>query len=69
VHRCGGSDRIGRADYLELAQWLQQSTLVDTIRIHLIHGESEALEGSRVHLQEHTAFWVNVAGYRDIFRL
>ena len=59
----------GHADYLELTQWLQQSALTDTTRIQLIHGDPEALEGLRVHLQEHTTFAVNVAGYRDILRL
>lgn len=59
----------GHADYLELTRWLQQSALTDTTRIQLIHGDPEALEGLRVHLQEHTAFAVHVAGYRDILRL
>lgn len=59
----------GHADYLELSQWLQQSALADTTRIQLIHGNPDALEGLRVHLQENTAYAVNVAGYRDILRL
>ncbi|WVM90839.1 MBL fold metallo-hydrolase RNA specificity domain-containing protein [Halopseudomonas pachastrellae] len=46
----------GHADHLELTQWLQQSALTDSTRIQLIHGDPEALEGMRVHLQEHTAF-------------
>ncbi|HEY9135016.1 MAG TPA: hypothetical protein VIM85_04405 [Pseudomonadales bacterium] len=50
-------------------QWLQQSALTDTTRIQLIHGDPEALESLRVHLQEHTSFAVKVAGYRDILRL
>lgn len=63
------SSLSGHADYLELTQWLQQSALADTTRIQLIHGDPDALEGLRVHLQENTAFRVNVAGYRDILRL
>lgn len=59
----------GHGDYLELTQWLQQSALADTTRIQLIHGESEALESLRVHLQENTKYKVSVAGYRDVFQL
>jgi len=59
----------GHADYLELTEWLRQSDLHASTRIQLIHGDPEALEGLRVHLQEETTFKVNVAGYRDIFHL
>ena len=59
----------GHADYLELTQWLTQSELADTTSIQLIHGDPEALEGLRVHLQENTKYKVAVAGYRDILRL
>jgi metallo-beta-lactamase family protein len=59
----------GHADYLELTQWLQQSALPNTTQIQLIHGDPEALESLRVHLQEQTTFTVGVAGYRDILRL
>nr|WP_284694876.1 MBL fold metallo-hydrolase [Photobacterium galatheae] len=63
------SSLSGHADYLELTQWLQQSALADKTRIQLIHGDPEALEGLRVHLQEQTKFSVNVAGYWSILRL
>jgi len=59
----------GHADYLELTEWLHQSKLASTTPIKLIHGDPEALEGLRVHLQEQTQFKVDVAGYRDILRL
>lgn len=59
----------GHADYLELTEWLRQSKLASTTPIKLIHGDPEALEGLRVHLQEQTEFKVDVAGYRDILRL
>ena len=59
----------GHVDYLELTQWLTQSELADTTSIQLIHGDPEALEGLRVHLQENTKYKVAVAGYRDILRL
>jgi len=48
---------------------LHQSKLASTTPIKLIHGDPEALEGLRVHLQEQTEFKVDVAGYRDILRL
>jgi len=59
----------GHADYLELTEWLHQSKLARTTPIKLIHGDPEALEGLRGHLQENTEFEVDVAGYRDILRL
>ena len=54
---------------ISLTQWLPQSALADTTQVQLIHGDPDALEGLRVHLQENTAFTVDVAGYRDILRL
>lgn len=59
----------GHADYLELTDWLRQSKLPATTPVKLIHGDPEALEGLRVHLQEQTEYRVEVAGYRDILRL
>ncbi|MCZ0866785.1 hypothetical protein O0V09_16350 [Dasania sp. GY-19] len=38
-------------------------------QIQLIHGDPDALEGLRVHLQEKTAFTVGVATYRNILHL
>ncbi len=59
----------GHADYLELTQWLKQSALEPLTAIQLIHGDLDALEGLRTHLQEHTPFVVDVAGYRNILRI
>lgn len=59
----------GHADYRELTEWLRQSKLARTTPIKLIHGDPDALEGLRVHLQEQTQFKVDVAGYRDILHL
>ncbi len=59
----------GHADYLELTEWLRQSKLANTTPIKLIHGDPEALEGLRIHLQEQTQFKVDVASYRDILSL
>ncbi|MEI8595346.1 MBL fold metallo-hydrolase RNA specificity domain-containing protein [Photobacterium sp. Hal280] len=63
------SSLSGHADYLELTQWLQQSALAKKTPIQLIHGDPEALEALRVHLQEQTKFTVDVAGYWSILRL
>ncbi len=63
------SSLSGHGDYLELTQWLQQSALMDATSIQLVHGNPDALEGFRVHLQEETKFKVSVAGYRDILHL
>ena len=59
----------GHGDYHELTQWLQQSALSDSTRIQLVHGDPEALESMRVHLQENTKFSVNVAGYQSVIDL
>ncbi len=59
----------GHADYAELTQWLQDSELSADTAVHLVHGEPDALEGFRNHLQEHTRFPVEVAGYRDVLQL
>lgn len=59
----------GHGDYLELTDWLQRSELNEDTQIQLVHGDPEALEGLRVHLQEHTHFKVDVAEYRSILRL
>lgn len=59
----------GHADYLELTQWLEESELNTSTAIQLIHGDPEALEGLRIHLQEHTHFPVSVASYRTILRV
>ena len=59
----------GHADYLELTHWLKNSELKPATPIQLIHGDSEALESLRVHLQENTQYSVGVATYRSIFRV
>jgi metallo-beta-lactamase family protein len=59
----------GHGDYVDLAQWLQQSELSEHTPIQLIHGDPDALEGMRDHLRRTTAFDVNIAGYRNILRI
>ncbi len=59
----------GHGDYRDIQQWLERSRLHRHTPIQLIHGEPEALEAMRDHLRRHTAFEVDVAGYRNILRL
>ncbi len=59
----------GHADYEEISAWLARSELRPGTQIELVHGDPDALEAMRVHLQEHTAFKVGVADYRSILRL
>lgn len=59
----------GHADYVEMLSWLQQSELSRKTSLQLVHGEPDALEGLRTHLQQHTQFPVRVAGYRDVLQV
>ena len=63
------SSLSGHADYLELTDWLKRSQVSSSTAIQLVHGDPEALEGLRVHLQENTSFSVGVADYRSILRI
>lgn len=59
----------GHGDYMELTKWLNDSDIQPTTQIHLIHGDSEALESFRVHLNENTRFAVNVAENRSVLHI
>jgi metallo-beta-lactamase family protein len=59
----------GHADYLEITDWLKQAELAPHTAIQLVHGEPEALEAQRDHINRHTAFKAEVAGYRKILHL
>ncbi|GAA5525725.1 ribonuclease TTHA0252 [Microbulbifer aestuariivivens] len=56
-------------DYLDLTQWLMNSRLEKGTEIQLVHGEPDAADCMRLHLNDHTPFQVNVAQYRQILRL
>lgn len=53
----------GHADYVEIREWLKGSKLRPRTRIQLIHGEPDAADALRIHLQENTDFDVAVAEY------
>ncbi|WP_237066037.1 MBL fold metallo-hydrolase [Microbulbifer guangxiensis] len=56
-------------DFEDLTQWLLQSRLEKGTRIQLVHGEPDAADCMRLHLNDHTPFRVKVAQYRQILRL
>lgn len=59
----------GHADRGGISQWLGQSKLKKDTEIYLVHGEPEALEGLREHLNRHNWSNVNVGMYHEIKRL
>lgn len=59
----------GHADYLQLTRWVQQSGLKDNTQIYLVHGEPDAADRMRLHLQAATPHAITVAEYRQIVRL
>ncbi|AOS97415.1 Ribonuclease [Microbulbifer aggregans] len=56
-------------DYEDLTRWLLNSKLEKGTRIQLVHGEPDAADCMRLHLNDHTPFKVKVAQYRQILRL
>lgn len=56
----------GHGDYVDIEQWLKRSSLRHHTPIHLIHGDPDALEGMRDHLQQTTKFQLDIAGYQSI---
>lgn len=58
----------GHADYKEIEEWLHASELKAGTRIQLVHGEPDALEAMRDHLQQTTQFEVDIPDYMSILR-
>ena len=59
----------GHGDYIDIEQWLKQSSLREGTPIQLIHGDPDALEGMRDHLRCTTSFDVDIAGYQQIYTI
>lgn len=59
----------GHGDVDDITQWLKGSALKAGTSIQLVHGEPDAADAMRVHLQEHTDFNVDVAEYRSILKV
>lgn len=57
------------ADYRELTQWLLESRMHPGTPIQLVHGEPDAADFLRLHLQDNTPFRAKVAQYRQVLRL
>ncbi|RUO77830.1 MBL fold metallo-hydrolase RNA specificity domain-containing protein [Idiomarina seosinensis] len=57
------------ADYSELSDWLKQSDLRAGTPIQLIHGEPDAMESFRDHLNQTTNFDVDIADYQGVYHL
>ena len=56
----------GHADYVEIGNWLKQSSLPTNTKIFLVHGEPDALEAMSDYLKQSTSFDVHVAAYRQV---
>ncbi|MEJ2762936.1 MBL fold metallo-hydrolase [Photobacterium sp. MCCC 1A19761] len=56
----------GHGDYVDIITWLKRSSLRHNTPIQLIHGDPDALEGMRDHLQQTTKYRVDIAGYQSI---
>jgi len=59
----------GHADYQEIADWLEQSSLKPNTPIQLVHGELDALETFRDYLMQNTTYNVDVADYQGVYHL
>ena len=59
----------GHADYVDLMNWLKQSSLRSTMPIQLVHGDPNALEAMRDHLRQNTLYDVKIATYKSTITL
>ena len=59
----------GHADYRQLSEWLSRSNLAHDTRVRLVHGEGEALEFFKDHLQRTTTYDVQIAKERHVYEL
>ena len=59
----------GHGDYLDIGQWLKSSKLRNKARIHLVHGDPDALEGMKDHLARNTSFDIDIAAHHEILTI
>lgn len=59
----------GHGDYIDIQRWLEQSSLNKNTKIHLVHGDPEALDAHCDHLRQTTPFTVDIADYRGVLHL
>jgi metallo-beta-lactamase family protein len=62
-------DLSGHADYADMTNWLKSSPLGKKLKIYLVHGDPDALEGMRDHLRQETSFEVEIAVNRQILTI
>lgn len=51
----------GHGDYLDIEQWLADSSLNDNTKIQLVHGDPDALEGMKDYLTHNTIFDISIS--------
>lgn len=56
----------GHADYKQIAEWLNRSSVTPKTSIHLVHGEAVALDAQRDYLRRQYEYQVEVASYRQV---
>ena len=59
----------GHGDYMDMSNWLEQSALRNNMPVRLVHGDPDALEAMREHLQRTSNFNVEVASYRQVLEV
>lgn len=59
----------GHADYVDLTSWLRSSALRPGTPIKLIHGEPDASDSLRCHLNDNSQFKVSVSEYRQVLHV
>jgi len=59
----------GHADYVDMANWLNESSITPKTQIMLVHGSSDALEGMRDYLSRSTEFQPTIATDGQIIAL
>ncbi len=59
----------GHADYCDTTEWLRHSHMRAGTPIQLVHGEPDAADSLRLHLNEKTRYQVAVAEYRSVIRI
>lgn len=59
----------GHGDYVDIENWLKESKVNQNTRIHLIHGDPEALDYQKDVLRQSISDHVEVAGYRSILHI
>jgi metallo-beta-lactamase family protein len=60
---------LAHPDYADITNWLKSSPLGKKLKIYLVHGDPDALEGMRDHLRKDTSFKVEIAAHRQVLTI